>query len=168
MPQSNLLTKIAIVGASGRVGSHFATSLLATGKHTVTAITRASNSSASKDSLPSGVKIATVDYDNEPSIIAALRGQQFLVITLSVMAPADVHTKLVNAAVKAGVRYVMPNSYGVDFMNEALRDMATGDLSSKGAWDKYMEVLNAGAGDGAGMGSVPMICGFWYEWSLGE
>jgi tryptophan synthase beta chain len=71
----------------------------------LTAITRLN----SKSKLPEGVKIAQVDYDDEASIIAALKGQQFLIITMSVTAPRDTHSRLVKAAAKADVPYVMPN-----------------------------------------------------------
>jgi tryptophan synthase beta chain len=73
--------------------------------HILTAITR----DGSKDKLPEGVKIAQVDYDDEATIFAALEGQQILIITLSVAAPQDTHSKLIKAAAKAGVPYVMPN-----------------------------------------------------------
>ncbi|KAJ4291386.1 hypothetical protein N0V88_005979 [Collariella sp. IMI 366227] len=86
---STPLTRIAIVGASGRIGSAFARHLLQTGTHTVTALTRPGG--ASNASLPAG---------------------QFLVITLSFTAPRDVHARICSAAGKAGVKYIMPNAYG--------------------------------------------------------
>jgi saccharopine dehydrogenase-like NADP-dependent oxidoreductase len=51
-------------------------------------------------------------------LVSALEGQQFLIITVSVMAPPDTHSKLVQAAAKAGVPYVMPNCYGEDFTDD--------------------------------------------------
>ena len=76
----------------------------------------------SQRTLPVGVKIAEVNYDDEASLVSAFQGQQFLVITLSVRAPPDTHSKLVKAAVKAGVPYVMPNTYGLDKENESLAE----------------------------------------------
>ena len=56
--------------------------LLATGKHTVTAISRADSTSK----LPEGVKVAKVDYDKPETLVEALKGQDALIITLSVFA----------------------------------------------------------------------------------
>lgn len=51
-----------------------------------------------------------INYDDEAAIVDALKGQQFLIITMAVTAPADTELKLIRAAAKAGVPYVMPNA----------------------------------------------------------
>lgn len=86
-----------------------AKSLLGTGRHTVTAITRADSSSK----LPDGVKVAKVDYDDDQSLVDALRGHDALVITLSVFAPKDTEDKLIKAAADANVPWVLPNEWCV-------------------------------------------------------
>jgi uncharacterized protein YbjT (DUF2867 family) len=87
------------------MGGHIVQALLQTGKHTVTALTR----QGSKNELPSGVKANPVNYDDEESIIAALQGQQFLIITLAAMAPPGTQSKIVQAAAKAGVCKIAVN-----------------------------------------------------------
>jgi len=72
--------------------------------------------------LPEGVRAVPVDYEDDDSIVSALQGQEFLIITLSVTAPKDLHERVVKAAAKAGVRWIMPNIFGGDAMNEGLRD----------------------------------------------
>lgn len=139
--------------ASGRVGKHFAEELLNTGKHKVTALTRAN----SKGTIPDGVAVANVDYDDEESLVSALKGQQFLVVTLPVTAGSDIHSKIVHAAAKAGVPYIMPNAYGSDFLNDSLRDERFATSSSL---DYCKEIESLGAS------YVAMVCGFWFEWSL--
>ncbi|KAG6368364.1 hypothetical protein INS49_002569 [Diaporthe citri] len=42
------------------------------------------------------------------------KGNEFLLIILALGAPEDTHRKLVEAAAKAGVQYVLTNAYGVD------------------------------------------------------
>ncbi|CAF9907895.1 MAG: hypothetical protein HETSPECPRED_007931 [Heterodermia speciosa] len=155
MAENNRIRNVAIVGASGRLGKHFAEELLKTGNHTVTALTRSSGTSA----LPTGIKVAKVDYEdeNDESLVSALRGQQFLVITLSVHAPPSTQSKIIAAAAKAGVPYIMPNVYGGDITNESLRKE---DLYSAGAWKSCLEIEQLGPA------YVAMCCGFWYEWSL--
>jgi NmrA-like family len=119
----------------------------------VTALTRAE----SKGKLPDGVKTVQVDFDNDDSLVSALKGQQFLVITLGVRVPADLHSRIVKAAAKAGVKYIMPNVYGGDFLNESL---AKEDLFGEGSLKKCEEI------EQEGLPWIAMACGFWYEWSL--
>jgi NAD(P)H-binding len=136
------------------VGKPIAEELLKTGLHVVTAITRAGSDSQ----LPDGIKVVTVNYDDEQSLISALKGQQFLIITMSVFAPRDNHHKLVTAAAKAGTPYVMPNSYGYDINNIILsKEALSGDAVRAGISD----IENQGVSSW-----VAMVCGFWYEWSL--
>ena len=100
-----------------------------------------------------------VDYDDHDgqSLVSALEGHQFLIITLSLHAPPDLHSKIVNAAAKAGVPYIMPNTYASDIQNKALIES---DLYSKPSFEKCTEI------ESLGPSYIAMVCGFWYEWSL--
>lgn len=151
---SKVIKNVAIVGAGGNSGKYMTESLLATGKHTVTAITRPD----SKSELPNGVKIAHVDYDNPASIVEALKGQDALIITMGVMAPKDSQPKLIQAAADASVPWVLPNAWSPDSTHDGLRkdvgifegQEAMKDLIAKTGKSSYMNVTT----------------GFWYEWSL--
>ena len=111
----------------------------------------------SQGTLPAGVKIAHVNYDDEASLVSAFQGQQFLVITLSVRAPPDTHSKLVKAAAQAGVPFIMPNVYGSDILNKSL-----GEENLIGTnYLKYCAEIES-----LGASYIAMVCGFWYEWSL--
>jgi hypothetical protein len=104
------------------------------------------------------VQIATVDYADESTLIAALQNQDFLIITMSPTAPRDTHSKLVQAASKAGIRYVMPNGYAGDIEHVALgNDTLLGPVAK--AQREEIEKL--------GMKWVTVCCGFWYDYSLG-
>lgn len=140
--------------ASGQVGSHMTAALLSTGKHSVTALTR--RGSGSK--IPEGVAVAAVDYDDEETLVAALRGQQFLIISMSVQAPPETQNKLIRAAAKAGVPWVMPNYYGSDFRNATL---AAENLTGPGVLRGIEAVEREGVSSW-----VAMCCSFWYEYSL--
>ncbi|TAQ91630.1 hypothetical protein B7494_g35 [Chlorociboria aeruginascens] len=151
---ANFISKIAIVGAGGHIGKHFVEELLKTGKHNVTALTRVE----STNTFPSAVQVSHINYDDEASIVSALEGQQFFIISLSVTAPPDLHSKLVKAAAKAGVPYIMPNAYGYDPKNKRL--MAQLVTASQVA-ERIAEI------EGLGVSAhIAMCCGFWYEWSL--
>ena len=111
--------------------------------------------SASKGSLPEGVNVAKVDYDDEESVVSALRGQDALIITLAVTAPPDLHGKIVKAGAKAGIHYIIPNVYGFDVQN-----MPKDDAYTAVTLQRLKEVTDAGAA------YIAMTCGFWYTWSL--
>ncbi|KAM4054479.1 nmrA-like family protein [Hirsutella rhossiliensis] len=151
---TNRIERVAIVGASGQVGSHMTAALLSTGKHTVTALTRSGGNSK----MPAGVTVAAVDYDREETLVDALRGQQFLIISISVLAPPESQTKLIKAAAKAGVAWVMPNCYGTDVRNAAL---AAENLTGPAVLGGIEAVEREGVSSW-----VAMCCSFWYEFSL--
>jgi hypothetical protein len=129
--------------------------LLKTGKHKVTAITRADSSNV----VLEGVASKKVDYSNQESLVEALRGQDALVITMNVMAPPETQAKLIEAAATAGVPWVLPNDFGGDPLDEELgKDMILGPIKAK--FHRQIEQL----------GKSSWICvanGFWYEFSLG-
>ncbi|KAJ5415235.1 hypothetical protein N7465_003930 [Penicillium sp. CMV-2018d] len=149
----NAVERIAIVGAGGTIGSHIVAALLETGKHKVTALSRKDSS----NKLPEGVLVAPVDYDDEATIVAALKDQQFLIITMAPTAPRDAHSKLVQAAAKAGVPYVMPNAYGGDIDNIKLGEETMLGPVGKAHRDEIERL---------GMQWITVCCGFWYDYSL--
>ena len=125
-----------------------------TGKHQVTAITRAD----STNKLPSGVAIQKVNYDDTDSLAQALQGQEVLIITMGVQAPPEQHYKLIEAAAKAKVQWVVPNEWGYDSENELLiKDIPI--TSSKAPVRQHVEKL--------GLSWFGVTCSFWYEFSLG-
>jgi hypothetical protein len=98
-----------------------------------------------------------VDYDDEQSLVNGLKGHQFLFISLAVSAPIETQDKLAAAAAKAGVPWVMPNSYGADFANKPLmQGILTSERTEGGV----------AAVEKAGLSWIYMSCNFWYEYSL--
>ena len=126
-----------------------------TGKHTVTALTR----EQSKAKFADGLLVVRVNYDDESSIIKALKGQQFLVTTLSVKAPKDLGNRIYSAAKKAGVPYILPNGFGYPIDDDLTKAQPTGS---------YGESVRQAAlqAQGATTSWFILACGFWYEWSL--
>lgn len=140
--------------AGGQVGKYLAEYLVATGKHNVTALTRRGSTAK----LPAGVKPAYVNYDDEASLVSALEGQQFLIITMAVTAPRDTQSKLARAAAKAAVPYVMPNWYGSDLNNKELSEAIRLGFAGRAIAN---EVESLGVSKW-----VMLACSFWYEFSL--
>ena len=77
----------------------------------MTAITR----EGSKSKIPEGVKAANVNYDDENTLVEALKGQQALIVTMRTGPEGKEATlKLIRAAAKANVDWIMPNEYCPD------------------------------------------------------
>lgn len=72
-------------------------------------------------------------------------------------APRDTHSKLVQAAAKAGVPYVMPNGYAGDIDNIKLGEDTLLGPVAKANRDEVTRL---------GMQWVTVCCGFWYDYSL--
>lgn len=146
--------------AAGHLGSYFTKWLLHGGKHTVTAVTRAE----SKAEFPDGVQVRRYERGSHDSLVDALRGQQFLVITLPALVSSgspdteSLETALIRAAGDAGVEYVMPNAYGPDPVNEAMMRPISIGLPFLAA-RREMETRGQSKW-------VALATGFWYEWSL--
>ncbi|ETI25745.1 hypothetical protein G647_02519 [Cladophialophora carrionii CBS 160.54] len=152
----NRVEKIAIVGVRGNLGEYMAKSLLQTGIHRVTALTRAD--SPSLNSMPAGLTIKKVNYDDPNSLIDALTGQDVLIITLAVTAPPDTQDKLIDAAAAAGVPWILPNEYGSDPSNESLQQDT---LLGEGRVRARQRIERLGVSSWIGF-----CCSFWYEYSL--
>ncbi|CAF9927213.1 hypothetical protein IMSHALPRED_007165 [Imshaugia aleurites] len=154
MATSNHITKVAIVGAGGNIGSFITESLLKISKHTITAITRVD----SQTKLPEGVISKKVDYNKPETLVEALKGQDALVITLSGHTPKDTDMKLISAAGEAGVPWILPNEWSPDTANEAMvKDVFV--FQSKVATRKAIADLGKSS-------YIAVSTGFWYEWSL--
>ena len=136
------------------MGKHITEQLLRAGKHKVTAITRADSTNA----LPAGVDVQKVSYDDHGSLVAALRGQDALVITMNTRAPPEQQGQLIEAAAAAQVPWVLPNEYGYDTLHPGLH----ADIPLGKAHAAYREQIAT-----LGVSSyVGVTCGFWYEYSL--
>lgn len=150
---ANHIRNIAIVGAAGQLGKFIVAALLSKNAFNITAITR--NGSPTP---PAGVNVATVDYDEPDTIVAALEGQDALIITMSIMAPPEQQAKLIQAAAKAGVPWVLPNEFGGDTNN-----IAVGNDTGIGAPKKKTRELIENLGVSSW---IAVATGFWYEYSL--
>jgi hypothetical protein len=146
---NNHVESITVVGAGGTIGSYIARALIAQGKHKVNALTRPD----SKSELPTGLnEIKKVDYSNHDDLVSALQDQEVLIITMTRTAPEESQTRLIDAAVEAGVKYILPNEYGA---SETVRLPHIVNIR------QYIERVGKGKTHWIGFCS-----GFWYDHSL--
>ncbi|OLN88156.1 Pinoresinol reductase 1-like protein 1 [Colletotrichum chlorophyti] len=146
---------IAIVGASGTIGSQTVNAILSRGIHTLTAITRSESSAT----FPAGVAVKKGNYDDESFLVSALQGQDVVVLQISFASFATGQTAFIRAAAKAGVKWVLPTEFGSDPAPSKLLD-ASPLLQVKKPVRDLIEEL--------GMGWVAVINNPWFDWSLAQ
>jgi uncharacterized protein YbjT (DUF2867 family) len=144
---------VAIVGAGGNIGSAIAAALVSSGLYNVTALTRPDSTNV----MPSNLNVIKTDYSHA-SLVSALTGQDALVITMSVFAAPDTQLRLIDAAVEAKVKFIVPSEWGSDPENMA--------SFTKDVWlhDGMMAVRNHLKAKNAAF--IGVACSFWYEYSL--
>jgi uncharacterized protein YbjT (DUF2867 family) len=109
---------VALAGAAGNLGPAILSQLLAA-NFTVTVLTR---QQSSPSAFPPTVKVTPVDYTSLDSLTTALRGQDAVVSTLASRA-IDVQTRLIDAALAAGVQRFIPSEFGSDTRNPLARKL---------------------------------------------
>jgi uncharacterized protein YbjT (DUF2867 family) len=108
---------IVLAGATGHLGGKIAASLIRRGA-TVRAIVRRGGAAERTQQLRAqGVKVTEVDYDSRPELARACEGASCVVSALSGLRDVivDAQTRLLDAAVEAGVPRFIPSDYSVDF-----------------------------------------------------
>ncbi|WPG97792.1 Hypothetical protein R9X50_00057300 [Acrodontium crateriforme] len=111
------IQKVALAGATGALGPHMLKALLDL-QFDVTVLVRQGSTSK----LPDSIKTIVVDYNNVPSLVAALKGQDAVISTLAASA-VPLQINLVDAAIEANVKRFIPSEYGCDMRNERARNL---------------------------------------------
>ena len=99
-----------------------------------------------------------VDYASHAALVDALKGQDALVITLSVGAPPEVQTQLIDAAAEAGVPWVLPNEWGSDNAHPDINSIHLNAVKTQ--YRQRIEQLGKSSW-------VGVVNNLWYEFSLG-
>lgn len=101
--------KIALVGANGNIGTPTLATLLSHDIHVITVISRLESTTT----YPSGVVVKRGSFDDGTFLLQALQGQDALVLQLPIQA-SGLQDHFIDAAAKAGVKYVLPTEWGSD------------------------------------------------------
>ncbi|EIN04827.1 NAD(P)-binding protein, partial [Punctularia strigosozonata HHB-11173 SS5] len=121
--------------ATGNIGPAVLEQLLLA-KFDVTVLSRSNNPSG----LPAGVTVHKVDYESVESLTAALQGIDAVVSTVASSVLA-VQTKIVDAAVAAGVRRFLPSEFGHDMRHPAARALSV--FAPKARVEEYLQKVAA-------------------------
>lgn len=98
-------------------------------------------------------------------MVSALRGHDFLIITLAATAPPTLHSEIVASAAKAGIPWIMPNYWATPLGSRGGGMAADPLFASFGGF--INDVRNVSVPEGGVKPSfVALANGFWYEFSL--
>lgn len=150
------ITKVAFAGATGNLGPVILEQLLEAGFN-VTVLTR----QGSTHKYPKSAKVATVDYNSVESLTNALQGQDAVVSALGTAALGEVQLRLVEAAVKAGVRRFLPSEFGSNGANAKTQGLAV-----FGAKRATREALAREAAQGKTMTYTAVYNGPFFDWGM--
>ncbi|RDW63269.1 hypothetical protein BP6252_10814 [Coleophoma cylindrospora] len=134
MPYDITIKKVAIAGATGKLGSAIITELLRSGLFDITVLTR----DPSTHTFPDGLQVVKVDYGNVESLVTPLHGQDALVSAVPTGAILE-QRLLIDAAVTAGVKRFIPSEFGCDLKNAKARALPV--FTSKVNIEDYLREL---------------------------
>ncbi|KAF7196223.1 hypothetical protein HII31_02290 [Pseudocercospora fuligena] len=150
---SDVLQNIAFIGATGNLGRHTLKALVDQNKQNITLISR----SKPKDIPTSSViNIQVGQYDDEAFMQQALAGQDLLIIMLAFPA-MGMQDQLVEAAARAGVKYIMPSTYGMDMSDPNLYNTMPLAKKSAAMNDKINQL---------GMKHFGVVTNLWIDYSI--
>ncbi|KAH7417196.1 hypothetical protein BKA64DRAFT_292234 [Cadophora sp. MPI-SDFR-AT-0126] len=134
MPYDISIKKVAFAGASGNLGAAILKELLESNLFEITVLTRQSSS----HSFPPKVQVVKVNFADLESLTAALSGQDALVSAVATLA-IPYQKLLIDAAVKAGVKRVIPSEFGCDLKNPRTRTLPI--YAAKVEIEEYLDAL---------------------------
>jgi nucleoside-diphosphate-sugar epimerase len=134
MPYDISIKRVALAGVNGNLGSAILKELLKSGLFEVTVLTRES----STHTFPPEVKVAKVDYTHLDSLASALQGQDALVSAVASLAVLS-QRLLIDAAVQAGVKRIIPSEFGCDLKNPKARALPV--YANKVRIEEYLKEL---------------------------
>ncbi len=114
---SNVGKTIIVAGATGDLGNRIVSYLLSGGATVKALVRKASTATASEALRKRGVIVSEVDFNDHAALTAACAGGSCIVSALNGVADViiGVQTKLLEAAVAAGVPRFIPSDYSIDF-----------------------------------------------------
>ncbi len=117
-----MLSRVAIVGGTGFLGSKVLRSLLSTSAVTQITVLSRVTSSHSFDSRVRVVKV--VSYEDENALVLAFRNHDLVISAVSGASYPEIDELLLSACIMAGVKRFMPSEYTLDVCHPAVKAIA--------------------------------------------
>ncbi|KAF4631096.1 hypothetical protein G7Y89_g7039 [Cudoniella acicularis] len=108
---AEIIKNVILIGGSGNIGASILTALLSSPQFHTTILTR----TASTKTFAPSLNVIKSDY-SQSSLISAFTGQDAVVCALGAEGFKD-EIKIIDAAVKAGVKRFLPSEYGSNTLN---------------------------------------------------
>ncbi|KAI1614932.1 hypothetical protein EDD37DRAFT_630371 [Exophiala viscosa] len=158
------ISKVALVGATGTLGSEILSALLAhpSPQYQITVITRSDSPGLTSNPR---INVKTGSYNDHAFLVSALTGQDVLVITLGFSICDQVQPLIIRAACEAKVPYILPCEFGSDTSNPRLIS-AIPVHSSKVDARKLVEELGTSIDGTRTSAWIGIINNAWFDWSL--
>lgn len=122
MRSSSPIRKVIIIGAGGHLGPHLVSAFDTDPHFQVSIISRASSDCRRFPSHIPSYRVGK-NYDtSESEVVELLRGQDAIICAIAAHAVLQQKT-IINAALKAGVKYFVPSEFGHDTRNEQLAQL---------------------------------------------
>ncbi len=134
-----MTSRVVVAGATGNLGGRVVRSLIERGA-TVRGLVRASSKpEAIRDLADRGVETITVDLADQSAVIQALAGASVVVSVLQGLGDVIVgtQTRLVQAAIDAGVPRFIPSDYAADFTK--LDDAENRNFGYRREFHRYLD-----------------------------
>ncbi|KAF2014362.1 NmrA-like family protein [Aaosphaeria arxii CBS 175.79] len=149
------IKNVLIIGASGNLGPSVLDALLATEQFNVSVVSRPE----SKATFPSTVNVIRSDYSIE-SFESAFKGQDAVVSTVG-NDGFEHQQKIVEAAIKAGVKRFIPSEFGIDTTRADVQAHLPIVMASK---RKFVEFLQSKEKEGLSWTAISS--GAFLDWGL--
>lgn len=155
---SSPIQRVIIVGATGHVGTHLVSTFDADPHFQVSILSRASSDCSQ---FPPHIPVYRVsrNYDaSEAELVELLQGQDIIVSAIGTQAISQ-QKIIIDAAVKAGVKFFVPSGFGHDTRNEkAARLLPPSFVAQKRGIVEYLQ-----SREGEGLKWTALVTGPLFE-----
>lgn len=111
---------IAVIGATGNLGSLVIKHLIAANQFNITAISRSSSSPSPFLTSSANLTHITGDYNSPTFLSTIFKDIEAVILTLHHSAVPDLEIQFIEAAAASGVKWILPTEFGSDTANEEL------------------------------------------------
>ncbi|PNP61401.1 hypothetical protein FNYG_13884 [Fusarium nygamai] len=128
--------RVAVVGGSGSIGREVVDEILARGSYEVVILSRGAQATDS----PKGVAWRQVDYNDKSALVDAVKGIDTVLSFLAMLdqnEALELHKKLIDAAIEAGVRRFAPSEWA------SASNSGIAHYQYKDEVRKYLEEVNS-------------------------
>lgn len=161
---NNHISKVALIGATGTLGSAVLSALLVQPfpQYQITVIARSKSPEIPPDER---ITVKTGSYDDHAFLVPALTGQDALVITLGFSVCHELQPLIIRAACEAKVPYILPCEFGSDTSNPRLVS-AIPDHVHKVNARKMVEELGTSTDGVRTSVWIGIVNNAWLDWGL--